>query len=145
MTEADLYEQLAQYLNLKHPSLLYRFDQGGMWTSSHKARNLYGRLNRRAFPDLFIYKTEFGDGTINVRAGLALELKRQGTKLKTKAGRWVNEHVSEQAEVLDELREQGYYAEFAVGFDDAVEYIESYLSGGLNPDERQLEAHGIPF
>src|SRR4051812_11082576 len=68
MTENALYEQLARYMNLQHPDVPYHFDLSGLWTPSHKARNLYGRLNRRAWPDLFIgiprfyYKLE-GEGT----------------------------------------------------------------------------------
>lgn len=130
MTENDLYELVAHYLNISYPRVLYRFDQGGMWTGSHKARNLYGRLNRRAWPDLLIARSTMFDGTVNPCAGLFLELKREATKLKNRKGEWATAHIKEQAEVLERLREQGYYAEFAVGFDQATQYIDAYLNPG---------------
>src|SRR4051794_41110791 len=103
MTENRLYEQIAQYLNLKYPNVPYRFDQGGMWTSSHKARNLYGRLNSRAWPDLFIAKSTMFDGTVNPCAGLFLELKRDGTRIQKKDGSWATPHIAEQSVVLSDL------------------------------------------
>src|SRR4051794_462322 len=103
MTEADLYEQIAQYMNLKHPGVLYHFDLSGLWTPSHKARNLYGRLNRRAWPDLFIAKraysyslNEDGQKTYQLDSpiypGLFLEIKRDGTRLKKRDGSWASDH-----------------------------------------------------
>lgn len=159
-TEENLYEQVARYMALKHPDVLYHFDLSGMWTSSHHLRNLYGRLNRRAFPDLFIYRTTMFDGTTNPCAGLALELKREGTKLKRtkdltkllkgdthlrRAGDWWDAHIEEQAAVLDELRNSGYYAEFAVGLATAVMLIDSYLGGTFSTTGVEPHADGGIF
>lgn len=128
MKEEDLYEQLARYLNLKHPRVPYHFDLSGLWTPSHRLRNLYGRLNARAWPDLFIAKPVFLERTVNVAHGMFVELKREGTKLKKRNGDWASAHIEEQADVLDKLAAQGYIAQFAVGYDEAVELIESYLA-----------------
>lgn len=124
MTETDLYEMLAQYLNLRHPSVVYHFDLSGLWTPSHKARNLYGRLNKRAWPDLFIA----GLG-LQEYLGLFIELKKEGTKLYLKDGVTMvaNPHFREQAKVLDSLRAIGYKAEFACGFEQAKLLIDDYL------------------
>ncbi|WP_096303463.1 hypothetical protein [Jatrophihabitans sp. GAS493] len=54
-------------------------------------------------------------------------MKREGTRLKKRNGDWASEHIEEQAAVLGQLQDQGYYAVFAVGYDQAVEYIEEYL------------------
>lgn len=61
--------------------------------------------------------------------GLLIELKRDGTRLKKKDGSWASEHIEEQARVLQTLREKGYAAEFAVGFDEAKKIIDWYLGG----------------
>lgn len=127
MTENALYEQLAQYLALQHAAVIYHFDLSGMWTPSHQARNLYGRLNRRAWPDLFVANA---DG-LNVYSGLFIELKRDGTRLHKQDGSWAKPHIEEQAEMLEQLRHAGYMAEFAVGFDAAKALIDAYLSGRL--------------
>ena len=59
--------------------------------------------------------------------GLFIELKKDGTRLKKKNGDWANDHIAEQALVLEELQKRGYTAEFAVGFDQAKELIDKYL------------------
>lgn len=123
MTETDLYEQVEQYLRLKHPDVPHHWDLSGLWTPSHKQRNLYGRLNQRAFPDLVIYKP------VGKHAGLALELKREGTQLYKKDGTLrANLHHFEQAAVLEQLRRAGYAADFAVGYDETIAKIEAYLN-----------------
>lgn len=127
LTEIDLYEQIAQYMNLRHPGVLYHFDLSGLWTPSHKLRNLYGRLNRRAWPDLFIAKAN-RKGTM-VKGGLFLELKRETTTLYKADGVTLraNPHHAEQDAVLQALRAAGFKAEFAVGFDEAIKLIDAYL------------------
>jgi hypothetical protein len=128
VSEEQLYEQIAQYMNLRHPDVLYRFDLGGLWTPSHRLRNLYGRLNKRAWPDLFVAAPRGWNAAVGWQAGLFLELKRPGCKLKKQDGAWINPHVAEQAEVLDALKDQGYIAEFACGFEEATLIIDSYLN-----------------
>lgn len=140
-TENDLYEQLAYYLNTRYRGVIYHFDLSGLWTPSHKLRNLYGRLNSRAWPDLFIAHPKVPDNG-KLYSGLFLELKKDGTKLVrekdgTKVlngdfglrlrGHWWDAHIEEQAEYLAALRKAGYKAEFAVGFEQAVELIDFYL------------------
>src|SRR3954451_7317011 len=99
MREDDLYGQIAQYIRVKYPGVPYHFDLSGMWTPSHKARNLYGRVNERAWPDLFVAKQAYAYSTNEqglktfmadgpVYPGLFLELKREGTRLKKRDGSW---------------------------------------------------------
>lgn len=123
MTENDLYDHIAQWLCLQYPSVLFHFDLSGLWTPSHKARNLYGRLNSRAWPDLFIAAAR---GPYH---GLFIEIKREGVVLYKQDGtlRAVTHHY-EQAEMLRRLQEAGYSATFAVGFDEVTNAIRTYLS-----------------
>lgn len=130
-TEIDLYEQLALYMNVQYPGVIYHFDLSGLWTPSHKARNLYGRLNKRAWPDLFIAHMRQGAaGPGSWCGGLFLELKKDSTVLFKKDGSMrANPHHLEQAKMLESLRMQGFFAEFAVGFDQAKELIDNYIRG----------------
>jgi hypothetical protein len=124
-------------MNLKYPNVLYRFDLGGVWTPSHKARNLYGRLNKRAWPDMFIAKPvsaktgdliSFSGALQGGYCGLFLELKKEGTAIYKKDGMLrANPHHIEQAMVLKALESQGYKADFAVGYEDAITKIDNYL------------------
>lgn len=133
MSETDLYEQIAQYMNLRHAGVLYHFDLSGLWTPSHKLRNLYGRLNKRAWPDMFIAKgglkhlpAMYAD---EIQRGLFIELKKDGVALYKADGVTLraNSHHAEQNAVLEALRASGYKAEFAVGFDAAIKLIDDYL------------------
>ena len=124
-TENQLYEQVARYLNTHYPGTPYHFDLSGVWTPSHAARNLYGRLNNRAWPDLFIAAPRRGSH------GLFLELKRDGTRLFKKNGHGATPHISEQALVLKYLCESGYNAKFACGLDEARQMINDYMEAGL--------------
>lgn len=130
MRENVLYEQLAQYLNMQYPHAVYHFDLSGLWTPSHSARNLYGRLNSRAWPDLFIAYPNAGWGI--PCHGLFIELKREGNSPFLKDGVTLKKdtHVHEQAAMLEELRNRGYAAEFACGFDEAKQLIDDYFSVG---------------
>ena len=124
-SEQQVVEQLARYMQLRYPKIIYRFDLAAdlKLTVGQAAR--HKRLHpHRGYPDLFICAARGG------HTGLFLELKREGTRLQKRNGDWVNEHVAEQAAVLEQLREQGYAAHFAVGLDAAIELIDNYLGGG---------------
>lgn len=131
-TESDLYEQIARYLNLRYPQVVYHFDLAGVHNPSPSTRALYGRLNRRAWPDLFIAEPVLMPGKPSKRKayqGLFLELKRAGTRLKTRDGRWASPHIAEQAAMLADLQDKGYIAQFACGFVETQEIIDSYFQG----------------
>lgn len=128
MTETQIYEQIARYLNFKHPKVIYHFDLSGIHNPSPRTRGLYSRLNGRAFPDLFIAKSVFRTESVDVANGMFLEIKREGTRLTKRDGSWASPHIAEQAAMLEALAAQGYIAQLACGLDEALELIESYLS-----------------
>jgi len=107
---------------MQYPNVLFRTDLGGVKLTMGQAIKVK-RLNggRRAWPDLFIAACRGG------YAGLFIELKntniyrKDGTLLK-------NEHLSEQAKMLDSLKQAGYQTTFAVGFAGAKDAIDTYLS-----------------
>lgn len=140
MNESDLQSQVADYLRLQYPNVMFHsdFGSGVRLTVGQALRQKRQNGGRRAWPDMFIACTlkviirfDF-NRNIDVServpcGGLFLELKREGTRLKKKNGEWATEHIAEQAKVLDDLRERGYCAEFAVGFDEAKRIIDEYL------------------
>lgn len=154
--EADLQNQVADYLRLRYPQVLFHsdFGSGAKLTPAQAARQKRQNGGRRAWPDIFIAHTSFVVPTspqsakehdechwivfphqkgepikpaLVAMAGLFLELKKGGTRLKKRNGEWASEHIAEQAKVLEGLREQGYRAEFAVGFAQAKQIIDDYL------------------
>lgn len=133
MTELDIQIQVADYLRLRYPNVLFHSDYGsGLRLTPGQAvkqKRLQG--GRRAWPDMFIAQPaqrslEYPDACY--KFGLFLELKRPGIKIYKKNGDLAaNEHIREQAGVLEMLRIRGYVAEFACGFDEAKKIIDEYL------------------
>lgn len=141
VSESELQTQVADYLRLKYPNVLFHSDFGSgiKLTKGQAIRQKRQNGGRRGWPDIFIAEPitwqgirtaewYISDGNI-CDAGLFLELKREGTRLKKKNGEWANDHIAEQAELLDKLGSRGYRAEFAVGFDEAKRIIDDYLGG----------------
>lgn len=135
MTEAELQANLAAYIRMRYPKVLFHSDFG----SGIKLQPWQARAQRlqngglRAWPDLFIAEPQEiprpGLRPVARYNGLFLELKREGTRLQKKNRNWASQHIREQAEVLEQLRKKGYKAEFAVGFDEAKRIIDDYLGG----------------
>lgn len=135
MNESVIQQQVADYLTIRYPDVIFHSDFGSGIKLTMGQAIKQKRLNggRRAWPDMFIAQPiEFDFGQLSWRrfAGLFIELKKDGTRLKKQNGEWASEHIEEQALMLTKLRQRGYYAEFAVGFDQAKNLIDKYLGGG---------------
>lgn len=133
MSEAELQANVARYLCLQYPDVLFHSDFGsGVKLTPWQAKMQRAQSGgRRGWPDLLVAEpvARCIDGSWNYDYhGLFLELKKEGTRLKKKNGGWASEHIAEQANVLKELRGKGYKADFAVGFDQAIQIIDRYLS-----------------
>lgn len=131
MTESELQIAVADYLRLRYPSVLFHSDYGSgvRLTIGQAVRQKRQNGGRRAWPDMFIAKPKYEVARVMKYAGLMLELKKEGARLYKKNGEPASEHIAEQAQVLEKLREEGYAAEFAVGFDEAKKIIDDYLGG----------------
>ena len=132
MTESDIQAMVADYLRLRYPSVLFHSDFGSGIKLTMGQAIKQKRLNggRRSWPDMFIAepRTVREDGDKFYYAGLFIELKKPGTRILTRKGTLVsNEHIREQFDMLESLRQAGYKAEFAVGFDEAKNIIDEYL------------------
>ena len=132
VTEAVLQQQVADYLRLQYPNVLFHSDFGSgiKLTMGQAVKQKRQNGGRRAWPDMFIAEPmpRCVDGSWNHEYnGLFIELKKEGTRIKKKNGEWASKHIDEQAEVLERLEFRGYRAVFAVGFDEAKEIIDEYL------------------
>ena len=133
--EELLHLKICDYLRKNYPDVLFRTDfSSGMKMTPGQAAKHKKFQKSRAWPDLFIAESgvvEFKeDGLIaHLRKnGMFLELKADGVKLYKKDGTFrKNKHIKEQVEMLDKLNESGYYARFAVGYDEAIRIITNYL------------------
>lgn len=165
-SEADLQIQVADYLRLRYPDVMFHsdFGSGVKLTPGQAVRQKRQNGGRRAWPDIFIAestveeKDKDGEWHFNCLcrnfwghnvsigdhlgswSGLFLELKKEGEKLypgprsknrfMSKDGKeYKSEHLMEQGDCLYDLRQRGYCAGFAIGFDEAKRIIDEYLGG----------------
>ena len=129
MTESELQIQVADYIRMQYPDAMFHSDYGAGVKLTARQGAVQRRQNggRKGWPDIFIAEPKLNGPIIQVKAGLFIELKREGTRLKKKNGEWANNHIARQAEVLERLRFRDYSADFAVGFDEAKRIIDKYL------------------
>ena len=60
--------------------------------------------------------------------GLFLEVKKEGAVVFKKDGDIRSDkHLKEQEEILFQLQQKGYFAQFVIGFDEAKSIIDYYL------------------
>jgi hypothetical protein len=125
MNESELQVQVAQYIRLKYPKVLFHSDYGSgiKLTKGQAIKQKRQNGGRRGWPDMFIAEPRQG------HKGLFIELKKSGTRLKKKDGSWASSHLEEQNVMLNELGKRGYAAYFAVGFDEAKDIIDDYMGG----------------
>lgn len=128
MTELELQAQVADYLRLQYPSVLFHSDFGSgiklTMGQAIKQKRLQG--GRKSWPDMLIAEVRsLGDRYYHA---LFIELKKEGTRIFKKDGTLVSDaHICEQFDMLEQLRRRGYMAEFACGFDEAKKIIDRYL------------------
>lgn len=125
MSEAELQKNIALYLKMQYPDVIFHSDFGsGVKLSIYQATmQKMQNGGRRAWPDMFIAEPN------KDYHGLFIELKKDGTRLLKRNGDYASDHIKEQAEVLAELIKKGYEGRFAVGYDEAIETIDNYLGG----------------
>ena len=110
------------YLKLKYPNVIFRCSPEGIRMSIGMAVKLKKNgILVRGLPDIEIFEPH------GKYAGLFIELKKTGRKLKKKDGSWIDEHTQEQFEILEKLKTKGYYATFAIGLQDAIKIIDNYF------------------
>ena len=139
MREIDLQAQVADYIRLQYPNVIFHSDFGSGIKLTMGQAIKQKRLNggRRSWPDMFIAEQSVRHEDVSDHAigewnyaGLFIELKREGTRIFKKDGKLVaDEHIREQFDMLHDLRARGYAAEFACGFDEAKKLIDDYMKG----------------
>ena len=133
MREIDLQAQVADYLRLQYPDVIFHSDFGSGIKLTMGQAIKQKRMNggRRSWPDMFVAKAKLmqtKDGMPFIKHGLFLELKKDGVRILKRDGSYVaDEHIREQAKMLESLEREGYEARFAVGLDQAKQIIDDYI------------------
>ena len=121
--ENNLQIAVCNYLRLQYPEVIFMSDIGsGMKMTIGQALRVKKLRSSRAMPDLFIAEKREGF------CGLFIELKKEGENLFKADGKtFKTEHLQEQYLVLQQLVTRGYFACFAIGFEDAQQRIDWYM------------------
>ena len=124
-TESHLAAQVAIYLQIQYPDVIYKFDLASDQRLSIQQANrnskLLGKWSKGS-PDLTILEMKKGYGA------LFIELKADGSSPFKKNGELKkNIHLETQARFHKKLRAKGYFVTFATGFDETVSIIKEYL------------------
>lgn len=119
--EYQLCSAISKYLRYQYPGVIFHYDYAGLNLSKSQSGKMKAIQGLRGFPDLFIAEPR------HPYKGLFLELKADGAKLLKQDGSYATPHLQEQSEMLYKLRLKGYWATFAVGFDQCKNEIDSYL------------------
>lgn len=151
--EDTLHLQVVQYVKLRYKKALIRTDYAaGLKMTKGQAGKQKALQGGRAWPDLQIayprvthtLDSVAGFGFHDVLCGLYIELKAPDAELFMRSnghtirkgdykvrvkGDWSCLHYEEQADILQQMRDLGYWADFAVGFDEAREIIDDYMTG----------------
>lgn len=113
---------VAAYVKAQYPDVIMRSDLAGMRLPIHLGSYSKKVQSSRAFPDLSILEPK------GAYAGLFLELKNAEVTVFKKGGELrKDDHLHEQHAILEKLKKKGYYASFAVGFDQAKGIIDWYM------------------
>ena len=154
--EEILQERIANYLVQNYPNVLFHSDYGSGAKLTKGQSMKQKRLNggRKSWPDMIIaslvYEMNIPITPIPVSGGygLFLELKKDGenlyaqrklddlNKLSLDGKIYADKHLKEQADTLYKLRQAGYCAEFAIGYDHAISIITDYLG---EPEKQEVE------
>ena len=125
MSEHDIYMLIAEYMDIRYPNVVRHFDLSADLKLTIGQAKKHSKLQgRRGFPDLQICQP------IDRWHSFFLEIKKEGIRIVKRNGELVaDQHIREQASMIEQLRAKGYWADFGIGFDDCIEKIDAYMGG----------------
>lgn len=121
--EYELQKAFCKYLNLKHTSILFSSDTIANLGLTPQQQGRNKAIQKEGFhcPDVIIFEPKGGYHGLFIELKVTTPYKKDSTLKK-------NEHLENQYKTILDLRKRGYCANFATGFDEAVEQLENYLS-----------------
>jgi len=120
--EESEHLQICNYIKAKYPDVIFTSDASGVRMPIGLSVKFSKLKSGRGIPDLLILEPR-GD-----YSGLFLEIKRTNENIfKKDGGLKKNEHLYEQAIMLDRLKHKGYATYFAIGKEMAKQIIDDYM------------------
>lgn len=117
--EENIHLQVCNYLKLQYPEVIFTSESSGIRLTIGQAVKAKKMRSGSKLPDIWILEPN------QYYSGLFIELKAEPHTTST--GKYKTPHIAEQAHTIEKLLDKGYYATFAVGFDQAKDVIDNYL------------------
>lgn len=122
--EEKIQIDIFSYLAAKYPNVLAISEPSGVRVSMGLATKLKRMRSPHTHCDIYILSPR---GRFH---GMVIELKAKN--IYKKNGELLkSDHLEDQQKTIDKLNSLGYYATFAIGYDDAISKIEDYLNNRL--------------
>lgn len=120
--EESLQIAISKYIKLQYPNVVFTSESSGIRVPIGVAAKMKAQRSRHKQLDMIILKPK------PPYYGLVIELKdTKSSPFKKNGALKTNKHVEEQSETINLLSGEGYYATFAVGFDEARRVIDEYM------------------
>jgi hypothetical protein len=141
--EEVLHRMVVNYLRLTYPNVIFFSDLSGVFVSKAVAGKIKDLKCARGIPDIIILEPKIGHQVTDPSVtpvtpkmvsyhGLCIELKTVKNNPFRKDGSLKkDEHVTEQAEMLQRLSDKCYKALFCVGLEHTLREIDTYLSPAI--------------
>jgi hypothetical protein len=119
--EESLQIAVSSYLKLQYPDVIFTSESSGIRLTMGQAVKAKKMRSNCKLPDMIVLEPR------GIFKGMCLELKKEGTVVFKKDGTPRAGDITEQYDTLVRLSQRGYYAKFAIGFDDAKAHIDNYF------------------
>lgn len=124
MTNEELYLHIrtCNYIRANYPGVPFNSDMSGFKLGKRLAGIASALRSQRGWPDLNIPEPHQG------YSGLYIEIKTSRDEVYTKGGIMrKNQHIQEQNEMMEILRDRGFWADFGCGDEEIRGILDWYL------------------
>lgn len=120
--EFELQKACKRYLDLQYKNVPYDSDTIASikLTIPQHVRNKAIQKESFKRPDIAIYQPNFYHHGLFIELKVKSPFKKNGELLK-------NDHLEGQQRTIDDLNSLGYFATFAVGFDEFKRIVDEYM------------------
>ncbi|HDZ15595.1 hypothetical protein LCGC14_0501030 [marine sediment metagenome] len=126
MKEENAHKAICKYIKFTYPDVIFTSDGSGLRLTKGLAAKFAFLKSGRGIPDLLIFEPN------KTYKGLFLEVKKADEKIFKKDGTlYADEHLQEQASILDRLQHKGYAAYFCIGSMQGILFIDQYMRNEL--------------
>lgn len=118
-SERSIHKQLCEYVRIQYPKIRFYSSLDGEDMPAHQREAARLLMHSTGFPDFLLF----------YKGSLAIEIKRHRTDLYMSSGKLKKTaHIKEQIGWLKYLKDNGWNATFACGFEECKSIIDTYIA-----------------